>query len=139
MLLFCQYFFFSSKLIVLTVEYTYFQNLLKLDALSGRTGACSQPMSRAKETLSRVAVTRASSEKYSDFCLPTSDFSKEQRKSCDICRRFETMLNPILVCSGCKVIGLSTGPFSCTCLSDLCLVLTFFSCRLQCTWIAIVV
>jgi hypothetical protein len=38
-----------------------FQNSLKLDALSGRTGPCSQPMPRAKETLSRVAVTRASS------------------------------------------------------------------------------
>jgi len=88
-----------------------FQNSLKLGALSGRTGPCSQPMPRAKETLSRVAVTRASSEKYSDFSLPRSDISKEQRKSCDICRRFENVLNPILVCSGCKVLGLIPGPF----------------------------
>ncbi|CAK8566289.1 unnamed protein product [Lathyrus sativus] len=104
------------------------ENSFKLDALSGRTGACSQPMPRAKETLARVAVTRASSEKYSDFSLPSSDFSKEQRKSCDICRRFENMLNPILVCSGCKVVVHSvcyrsvketTGPWFCELCEDL--------------------
>ncbi|TKY74324.1 Jade-1 protein [Spatholobus suberectus] len=104
------------------------ENLLKLDALNGRTGACSQPMPRAKETLSRVAVTRTSSEKYSDFCIPISDFSKEQCKSCDICRRSETMLNPILVCSGCKVsvhldcyrsVRETTGPWYCELCEDL--------------------
>ncbi|KAK7353135.1 hypothetical protein VNO80_18575 [Phaseolus coccineus] len=98
------------------------ENLLKSDNLNGRTGACSQPMPRAKETLSRVAVTRTSSEKYSDFCMPTSDFSKEQCKSCDICRRSETILNPVLVCSGCKVsvhldcyrsVKETTGPWYC--------------------------
>ncbi|CAI8597455.1 unnamed protein product [Vicia faba] len=104
------------------------ENSFKLDALGGRTGTCSQPMPRAKETLSRVAVTRASSEKYSDFSLPGSDFSKEQRKSCDICRRFENMLNPILVCSGCKVavhsvcyrsVKETTGPWFCELCEDL--------------------
>ncbi|RDY04519.1 hypothetical protein CR513_11762 [Mucuna pruriens] len=104
------------------------ENLLKLETLNGRTGACSQPMPRAKETLSRVAVTRTSSEKYSDFCMPTSDFSKEQCKSCDICRRSETMLNPILVCSGCKVsvhldcyrsVKETTGPWYCELCEDL--------------------
>nr|KYP70024.1 NuA3 HAT complex component NTO1 [Cajanus cajan] len=104
------------------------ENLLKLDALNGRTGACSQPMPRAKETLSRVAVTRTSSEKYSDFCMPSSDFSKEQFKSCDICRRSETILNPILVCSGCKVsvhldcyrsVKETTGPWYCELCEDL--------------------
>ncbi|RYQ92271.1 hypothetical protein Ahy_B09g098457 [Arachis hypogaea] len=69
---------------------SYLQNLLKLDALSGRNGAGSQPMPRAKQTLSRVAVTRTLSEKYSDFSLPTLQYSKEQSKSCEICRRFET-------------------------------------------------
>ncbi|CAJ2644281.1 unnamed protein product [Trifolium pratense] len=105
-----------------TIDESLQQNSLKLDTLSGRTGACSQPMPRAKETLSRVAVTRASTEKYSDFSLPSSDFSKVQRKSCDICRRFENMLNPILVCSGCKVavhsvcyrsVKETTGPWYC--------------------------
>ncbi|KAK7353133.1 hypothetical protein VNO80_18572 [Phaseolus coccineus] len=50
------------------------ENLLKSDNLNGRTGACSQPMPRAKQTFSRVAVTRTSSEKYSDFCMPTPGF-----------------------------------------------------------------
>uniref|UniRef100_A0A0R0JLI4 PHD-type domain-containing protein n=1 Tax=Glycine max TaxID=3847 RepID=A0A0R0JLI4_SOYBN len=104
------------------------ENLLKLDTLNGRTGACSQPMSRAKETLSRVAVTRTSSEKYSDFCMPTSDLSKEHCKSCDICRRSEFILNPILVCSGCKVsvhldcyrsVKETTGPWYCELCEDL--------------------
>ncbi|KAK7311584.1 hypothetical protein RJT34_09826 [Clitoria ternatea] len=104
------------------------ENLLKSDALNGRTGACSQPMPRAKETLSRLAVTRTSSEKYSAFCMPTSDFSKEQHKSCDICRRSETLLNSILVCSGCKVsvhlecyrnVNKTTGPWYCELCEDL--------------------
>ncbi|KAK7282765.1 hypothetical protein RIF29_11801 [Crotalaria pallida] len=104
------------------------ENLLKLDTLSGRTGACSQPMPRAKETLSRVAVTRTSSEKYSDFGLSTSNVSKEQPKSCDICRRSETMLNPILVCSGCKIavhldcyrsVKETMGPWYCELCEDL--------------------
>ncbi|XP_047179228.1 uncharacterized protein LOC124846061 isoform X1 [Vigna umbellata] len=104
------------------------ENFLKSDHLNGRAGACSQPMPRAKETLSRVAVTRTSSEKYSDFCMPTSDFSKEQCKSCDICRRSETILNPILVCSGCKVsvhldcyrsVKETTGPWYCELCEDL--------------------
>ncbi|KAG5036295.1 Protein Jade-1 [Glycine soja] len=104
------------------------ENLLKLDTLNGRTGACSQPMPRAKETLSRVAVTRTSSEKYSEFCMPTSDLSKEQCKSCDICRRSEFILNPILVCSGCKVsvhldcyrsVKETTGPWYCELCEDL--------------------
>ncbi|MED6131358.1 hypothetical protein PIB30_008948 [Stylosanthes scabra] len=103
------------------------ENLLKLDALNGRNGACSQPMPRAKETLSRVAVTRTSSEKYSDFSLPTSEYSKEQSKSCDICRRSETLFNPILVCSGCKVavhldcyrsVKETTGPWYCELCED---------------------
>ncbi|XP_015934618.1 uncharacterized protein LOC107460745 [Arachis duranensis] len=103
------------------------ENLLKLDALSGRNGAGSQPMPRAKETLPRVAVTRTSSEKYSDFSLPTSEYSKEQSKSCDICRRSETLFNPILVCSGCKVavhldcyrsVKETTGPWYCELCED---------------------
>ncbi|CAL0305533.1 unnamed protein product [Lupinus luteus] len=104
------------------------ENLLKLDTLSGRNGDCSQPMPRVKETLSRVAVTRTSSEKYSDFGLSASNFSKEQPKSCNICRRPETMLNPILVCFGCKVavhldcyrsVKETMGPWYCELCEDL--------------------
>ncbi|KAI4337757.1 hypothetical protein L6164_016134 [Bauhinia variegata] len=98
------------------------------NSLSGRTGTCSQPMPRAKEILPRVAVARTSSEKYSDFGHPTSDISKEHPRSCDICRRAESMLNPILVCSSCKVavhldcyrsVKETMGPWCCELCEDL--------------------
>ncbi|KAJ7959086.1 putative Phd finger protein [Quillaja saponaria] len=104
------------------------ENLLKLDMISERSGICSQPIPRAKETLSRVAVTRTSSEKHSDFVQSASDFSKEHPRSCDICRRPEAILNPILVCSSCKVavhldcyrsVKESTGPWYCELCEDL--------------------
>ena len=56
-----------------------------------------QLMPRAKETLTKVALPKASLE---------SDFCKEHVRSCDICRRQETILKPILVCSSCKVCTL---------------------------------
>ncbi|KAI4307329.1 hypothetical protein L6164_030530 [Bauhinia variegata] len=95
---------------------------------SGRTGVYAQPMPRAKEMLPRVAVARTSSEKYSDFGHQTSDISKEHSRSCDICRRSETTLNPILVCSGCKVavhldcyrsVKETMGPWYCELCEDL--------------------
>ncbi|KAF2296775.1 hypothetical protein GH714_001878 [Hevea brasiliensis] len=94
----------------------------KFDVSNGRAGLSSQLMPRPKETLSRVAVPRNSSEKYSDFVQSVPDFSKEHPRSCDICRRSETILNPILVCSSCKVavhldcyrsVKESTGPWYC--------------------------
>ncbi|XWS23817.1 hypothetical protein CRYUN_Cryun28dG0047800 [Craigia yunnanensis] len=96
------------------------ENVLKLNASGWRAGTSSQP--RAKYALSRNAVSRISSEKYSDIVQSVSDFSKEHPRSCDICRRSETVLNPILVCSGCKVavhlacyrnVKESTGPWCC--------------------------
>lgn len=98
---------------------------LKLNSSSGRPGVSSQPVPRAKETVSRVAGPKISSEKYSDFM---SDFSKEHPRSCDICRRSETILKPILVCSSCKVavhldcyrnVKESTGPWCCELCEDL--------------------
>ncbi|KAJ4850515.1 hypothetical protein Tsubulata_027502 [Turnera subulata] len=89
---------------------------------NGRMGISSQMMSRPKETLQRVAVPRSSSEKYSDFSMSVSDFSKEHPRACDICRRSSIMLNSILVCSSCKVavhldcyrsVTGSTGPWYC--------------------------
>lgn len=97
------------------------ENLLKVNLSSGRAGIHSQLMPRAKETLSRVAVSRISSEKQSDF-------SKEHPRSCDICRRPETLLNAIIICSSCKVaVHLdcyrrardSTGPWHCELCEDL--------------------
>ncbi|XP_028775037.1 uncharacterized protein LOC114731945 isoform X2 [Neltuma alba] len=103
------------------------ENLLKHTS-SGRTGVCSQPMPQAKETLSRGTMFRNSSEKHSDLGLPDADFSKEHPKLCDICRRSETILNPILICSGCKVavhlncyrsVKEFTGPWYCELCEDL--------------------
>ncbi|XP_021681430.2 uncharacterized protein LOC110665553 isoform X2 [Hevea brasiliensis] len=94
----------------------------KFNISNGRAGISSLLMPRPKETLSRVAVPRNSSEKNSDFVQSVSDFSKEHPRSCDICRRSETILNPILVCSSCKVavhldcyrsVKESTGPWYC--------------------------
>ncbi|XP_021601342.2 uncharacterized protein LOC110606708 isoform X5 [Manihot esculenta] len=94
----------------------------KFNISNGRAGLSSQLMPRPKETLSRVAVPRNSSEKYSDFVQSIPDFSKEHPRSCDICRRSETILNTILVCSSCKVavhldcyrsVKESTGPWYC--------------------------
>ena len=85
---------------------TWFQ---KYNTSNGRAGISSQLMPRPKEMLSRVAVPRISSEQYSDFVQSISDFSKDHPGPCDICRRFETILNPVLVCSGCKVF--SNGPW----------------------------
>ncbi|KAK8705471.1 hypothetical protein V6N13_049073 [Hibiscus sabdariffa] len=76
------------------------ENILKQNA-SVRVGINSQK--RAKDALSRNAVPRISSEKYSDSVQSVTDFSKRHPRSCDICRRSETVLNPILVCSACKV------------------------------------
>lgn len=80
--------------------------MMKLNASSGMSGSCSQLIPRAKETFPRVAVPRISFEKHSDFAQTVADISKEHPRSCDICRRSETILNPILVCSSCKVFSL---------------------------------
>ncbi|XP_038702849.1 uncharacterized protein LOC119999393 isoform X2 [Tripterygium wilfordii] len=98
------------------------ENLMKLNNSSGWICTSSQLMPRPKQTLSRVAVPRILTEKYFDYVQSVSDFSKEHPRSCDICRRSETILNPILVCSGCKVavhldcyhnMKESTGPWYC--------------------------
>ncbi|KAG6774189.1 hypothetical protein POTOM_021540 [Populus tomentosa] len=75
----------------------------KYNTASVRADISSMLMPRPKEMLSRVAIPRISLEKYSDFVQSVSGFSKDHPRSCDICRRFETILNHILVCSGCKV------------------------------------
>ncbi|KAJ8762890.1 hypothetical protein K2173_023019 [Erythroxylum novogranatense] len=94
----------------------------KFNASNGRATTSSQLVPRPREMASRVAVPKISSDKYSDFVQFTSDFSKDQPRSCDICRRSETIMNPILVCSSCKVavhldcyrsVKESTGPWYC--------------------------
>ncbi|KAM2067504.1 hypothetical protein ACFX1T_043836 [Malus domestica] len=103
-------------------ESSHQENVTKLNTSSGRSSFSSQMMPRPKETFPRVAVPRISVEKHSGFVHSVTDSSKEHPRSCDICRRYETLLNPILVCCSCKVaIHLdcyrrtreSTGPWYC--------------------------
>ncbi|KAM0971666.1 hypothetical protein FF1_019575 [Malus domestica] len=84
-------------------ESSHQENVTKLNTSSGRSSFSSQMMPRPKETFPRMAVPRISLEKHSGFVQSVTDFSKEHPRSCDICRRSETLLNPILVCSSCKV------------------------------------
>ncbi|KAL8134123.1 uncharacterized protein LOC141707669 [Apium graveolens] len=74
-----------------------------VNSSSGRASLSSQQMPRAKETISRLGTTRVLSEKNSDAVHSTTDLSKEYPRSCEICRRSETILNPVLICSSCKV------------------------------------
>ncbi|KAG2313522.1 hypothetical protein Bca52824_025079 [Brassica carinata] len=75
---------------------------------------------QTKEQLLKVPVSGAPSEKRSD--QRTREFSSENPRSCDICRRSETIWNLIVVCSSCKVAvhmdcykcaKESTGPWYC--------------------------
>ncbi|CAA3029739.1 histone-lysine n-methyltransferase atx1 [Olea europaea subsp. europaea] len=98
------------------------QDLLKMSASYGRSTLYSQLNPRVKEIFSRSAVARPSSDTNSDIFQSAPDFSREHPRTCDICSRSETFLNPILVCSKCKVavhldcycsIKSSTGPWHC--------------------------
>ncbi|KAL2467526.1 PHD finger family protein [Forsythia ovata] len=98
------------------------QDLLKMSASDGRPTVYSQQNPRVKEIFSRSAVARQSSDTNSDIFQLAPDFSREHPRTCDICSRSETFLNPILVCSKCKVavhldcycsIKSSTGPWHC--------------------------
>ncbi|KAL0702080.1 hypothetical protein Bca4012_058202 [Brassica carinata] len=75
---------------------------------------------QTKETLLKMPVSGSPSEKRSDHRSP--EFSSENPRSCDICRRSETVWNLIVVCSSCKVAvhmdcykcaKESTGPWYC--------------------------
>ncbi|XP_010521226.1 PREDICTED: uncharacterized protein LOC104800176 isoform X2 [Tarenaya hassleriana] len=103
------------------------ENLAQTSTSRWKVGGGSHLLPQAKETLLKMAVSGAPSEKLSDQC--TSDFSVENPRTCDICRRSETIWNLILVCSSCKVaVHLdcyrsakeSTGPWYC----ELCLELS---------------
>ncbi|RAL38749.1 hypothetical protein DM860_013430 [Cuscuta australis] len=63
----------------------------------------SQQNPHPKDSLSRSSCVQVSSERISESLQPGSDFSKDHPRTCDVCGRPETILNSILVCSGCKV------------------------------------
>lgn len=94
------YLFFSSVL-----------DVLKMNATNERLRLISQQHPRVKETLSRPTGVRILPETNSDLVQLSSDISKDHARTCDVCRRSETILNPILVCTSCKV-G-STTPAVC--------------------------
>lgn len=77
-----------------------------MNAADGRPGFYSKLNPRAKETISRSTVARSSVDINSDSLQLASQFSKDRPRTCGICRRSETALNPILVCSSCKVFTL---------------------------------
>ncbi|CAM8983351.1 unnamed protein product [Rhodiola kirilowii] len=92
-----------------------------------RPSTQSQLMPRPKEMVSRVAVPKVTFDKQCDFFQSSSELNKENARSCDVCRRPETILNSILVCSICKVaVHLDcyrsetdfTGPWQCELCED---------------------
>ncbi|XP_075515927.1 LOW QUALITY PROTEIN: uncharacterized protein LOC142550746 [Primulina tabacum] len=84
-------------------ESAHQEELLKTNAFDLRPEVYSQLNPRVKETLSTSAVARSSLDTTCDTFNLASDISKELPRTCDICRHSETILNPILVCSRCKV------------------------------------
>ncbi|KAL9173307.1 hypothetical protein ABFS82_03G105000 [Erythranthe guttata] len=94
------------------------EDLLKVDVSDVKPGL--NP--RVKETISRSVVARSSSVR------SATDVAKGQPRTCDICRRSESVLNPILICSSCKVavhldcyrsVKSTTGPWHCELCEDL--------------------
>ncbi|KAJ9567063.1 hypothetical protein OSB04_003029 [Centaurea solstitialis] len=103
------------------------ENVLKIKAFGGRSGIHAQQMSRPKEIHPKLSVTWTSPEKNFDSSSSALDY-KAQSRVCDVCRRAETILNPIIVCSSCKVavhidcyrsVKDSTGPWFCELCEDL--------------------
>lgn len=93
---------------------------LKVNTSCGRGTSNAQLMPRQKDTVSRMPAGRISSD-------DQSDSSRKLPRSCDVCRRSETPLIPVLVCSSCKVAvhldcyrsKVSTGPWFCELCDDL--------------------
>ncbi|KAL6492849.1 hypothetical protein OROGR_032608 [Orobanche gracilis] len=93
-----------------------------------RHGFYSQLNPRVKETIPRFVVARSSVDRNSDSVQLASDFSKDHSRTCDLCKWSETVVNPILICSSCKVavhldcyrsVKSTTGPWHCELCEDL--------------------
>lgn len=74
-----------------------------MDNTKVRGSLSSLAVPRVKPSYPNMDIPKATSDVYSDVFHFTSGASKEHPKLCDICRRSESLLNPILVCSSCKV------------------------------------
>lgn len=85
-------------------------DVLKINVTSERFRLSSQQHPRVKETLSRPTGVRILPETNSDLVQLSSDISKDHAtRTCDVCRRSETILNPILVCTSCKVGSITSN------------------------------
>ncbi|XP_021748262.1 uncharacterized protein LOC110714096 isoform X2 [Chenopodium quinoa] len=98
------------------------ENLLKVESGMVRGSLSSLSVPCTKVSNPTLDAPKAKSDGYSDVFPFASGTPKEHPKSCDICRRSESLLNPILVCSSCKVavhlncyrsVKESTGPWYC--------------------------
>ncbi|KAH9605285.1 hypothetical protein KSS87_016321 [Heliosperma pusillum] len=98
------------------------ENPLKMEVSGIRDGLSLLPVPRPKEFYSSFDVPKAISDGYSDMFQYSPGSPKEHFKSCDICRRTESLLNPILICLSCKVavhmncyrsVKESSGPWYC--------------------------
>ncbi|XP_076940582.1 uncharacterized protein LOC143609825 isoform X1 [Bidens hawaiensis] len=103
------------------------ENTLKIKAFGGRAALNAQQVPQAKEAHSKLSVTWTSPEMNHNYSSPTLD-NKVHSRVCDVCRRTKTILNPIIVCSSCKVavhidcyrsVKDSTGPWFCELCEDL--------------------
>ncbi|KAK9080172.1 hypothetical protein SSX86_001847 [Deinandra increscens subsp. villosa] len=103
------------------------ENTLKVKAFGGRSALLAQQVPQAKETHPKLSVTWTSPEINLNSSSSTLE-NKVHSRACDVCRRAETILNPIIVCSGCKVavhidcyrsVKDSTGPWFCELCEDL--------------------
>ncbi|KAF5806408.1 putative chromatin regulator PHD family [Helianthus annuus] len=103
------------------------ENTLKIKAFGGRSALQAQQVPQAKETHPKLSVTWTSPEMNFNASSSTLE-NKVHSRVCDVCRRAETILNPIIVCSSCKVavhidcyrsVKDSTGPWFCELCEDL--------------------
>ncbi|GJT43602.1 zinc finger, FYVE/PHD-type containing protein [Tanacetum coccineum] len=103
------------------------ESTLKIKAFGGRPGLLAQQVPRPKETHPKLSVTWTSPEMKFDS-LPSALENKVHSRVCDVCNRAETILNPIIVCSSCKVsvhidcyssVKEFTGPWFCELCEDL--------------------
>ncbi|KAL8172548.1 hypothetical protein V2J09_024352 [Rumex salicifolius] len=103
-------------------EASHQQDKLNVLTPRGRVGPPFLAIPRVKETTSSLAVSRNMFDKHLDSLQISAPVSTEHPRVCDICGRSETILNPILICSSCKVavhllcyrnVKESAGPWYC--------------------------
>lgn len=109
-----------------TIDECLQENQLKLGTSRGR-GQQTISVPHVKETHAGLGLSKVISNRYPDISQLVTGSSKGRPRSCDICNRPESLLNPILVCSSCKVavhlncyrsVKESMGPWYCELCED---------------------